>query len=135
MRGRRHSWACSSVDKTERVLAKLSVSVNQTRKDAVQDAARAASCRFSPSMKRRFSACDALDAVRKRKNANRSQEEHPKSRHLSKSQEKFLEWFRSRRAAEVKGVANVDVTGLLDTRGENFRSVALGQPQVEPCFR
>ncbi len=116
------------------MLAKLSVSASQTRKAAVQDAVRAASYCFSSSMKRRFSACDALDAVRKRKNANRFYEEHPKPRHLSKSQEKFLEWFRRRQAAEVKGVANVDVTGLLDTRGENFRVVALGQVPAEPRF-
>ena len=130
MRGRRHSWACSSVDKAERVLAKLSVSAIQTRKAAVQDAV---SCRFTPSMKRRFSACDALDAVRKKKNANRSHEEHLKTRRISKSQEKFLEWFRRRQSTEVKGVANVDVTGLLDTAGENFRSVALGQVPAETC--
>jgi hypothetical protein len=134
MRGRRHSWACPSVDKAERVLAKLSVSANHTRKPNVQESVRAAtSCRFSPSMKRRFSACDALDAVRRKKNAHRSHDDHLKTRRISKSQEKFLEWFRRRQAAEVKGIANVDVTGLLDTSGENFRSVALGQVPAEKC--
>ncbi len=115
------------------MLAKLSVSANNTRKAAVQDVARAASCRYNPTMKRRFSACDALDAVRIKKSANRSHNFVLRNRRISKSQEKFLEWFRRRQSAEGKGIANVDVTGLLDTSGETFRSVALGQVHANIC--